>query len=508
MKKQLLALFLLANTALWAQPAIEWHRTLGGSALDVGSSFCVASDGGYVFAGYTNSNDGDVSGNHGSSDAWVIKLDTNGNTVWKKTYGGSSGETITMVKPTADGGYILSGSTGSNDGNVSGNHGEEDIWMVKLDVSGDMAWQKCIGGTAGEEASSVIATADGGYLVTAVSKSADGDFSENDTVYGDWWAIKTDGSGNIEWKTRQIGNEVEPPIFSANTIDGGYIITGFTSSVLLGVVGDDIQGLVTKLDAQGNIEWSRLYGGSAPDYLYGVLPLADGSFLIAGQTESADGDLSENSGASDGWLLKLDAYGDIIQSQSYGNPVDDPFVAVVQAADGGFVVGGSSYSWIGGDFSGHHGLTDGIVVKFDAGLNIQWQKPIGGTNQDMANWTAFAPDGSIVSVGVTESNDGDASDNHGGGGDLWVVKMEPEPLATQQFVKAALQLYPNPASSQLHIQLPDGKTANQIIVNDLTGKTVLSGSGEMIPVVDLSAGMYFIEVMSGSQKYQAKFIKQ
>jgi len=124
---------------------IEFHfiKSLGGSSYDNAYSIQQTSDGGYIVAGFSNSNDGNVTGNHGSNDYWVVKLDTTGNILWQKSLGGSNDDYAYSIQQTSDDGYIVAGFSYSNDGNVTGNHGKHDYWVVKLDATGNILWQKC-----------------------------------------------------------------------------------------------------------------------------------------------------------------------------------------------------------------------------------------------------------------------------------------------------------------------------------------------------------------------------
>lgn len=167
---------------------VLWQKRLGGTGDEIATSVQATSDGGYIVAGYTTSNDGNVSGNHGDSDAWVVKLDSNGTILWQKCLGGTGNERASAIQITSDGGYIVAGHTNSNDGNVSGNHGNYDVWAVKLDPNGTISWQKCFGGSAGDYASSIQVTPDGGYIFAGKTNSNDGDVSSNEG--SNIWVVK------------------------------------------------------------------------------------------------------------------------------------------------------------------------------------------------------------------------------------------------------------------------------------------------------------------------------
>ena len=175
---------------------ISWQKCLGGSAHDNATSIQQTSDGGYIVAGNTFSNDGDVTGYHGGDDYWVVKLDSNGNMKWQKCLGGSYGDCAKYIQQTSDGGYIVAGYTFSNDGDVTGLHGDSDYWVVKLDSNGNIKWQKCLGGSGNEGASSIQQARDGGYIIAGASNYSDGDVTGNHGGY-DSWIVKLDANGNF-----------------------------------------------------------------------------------------------------------------------------------------------------------------------------------------------------------------------------------------------------------------------------------------------------------------------
>lgn len=206
-----------------------WYQNLGGSEMDAANSIILEGDNGYVMAGYSESSDIDASENHGGRDAWIAKLKADGSVDWEHSYGGDTLDEVSEIKKSKDGGYIAAGHTFSVDGDMSGNHGSTDYWIVKLNASGIMQWQKLLGGSEGEQAYSVDNTNDGGYIITGFSGSIDGDISRN-LGYTDFWLVKLGGSGNIEWE-RSIGGSFSEYANSVQqTSDGGFIFAGDTYS--------------------------------------------------------------------------------------------------------------------------------------------------------------------------------------------------------------------------------------------------------------------------------------
>ena len=312
MKKILLILTLLLYTVkLNAQVSIDWQKCLGGTKREYLYSIIQTSDGGYMVSGWSASNDGDVSGNHGGEDIWVLKLNATGAIQWQKCLGGSQNERLRSIQQTADGGYILSSTTTSNDGDVSGNNGLTDIWIVKLNSAGSILWQKSLGSTNDDDEGwlSILPTSDGGYIVSVYTYSNNGDISGNHGGQ-DAWIVKLNTSGAILWQKCLGGTGDDVLMSILTTSDGGYILSGVTSSNdgdVSGNHGGD--AWIVKLNATGTILWQKCLGGSAGDNLEKIIPTSDDEYIVLGSTESNDLDVSGNHGGDDAWVVKLNTTG-------------------------------------------------------------------------------------------------------------------------------------------------------------------------------------------------------
>jgi hypothetical protein len=215
-----------------AQPTIQWQKSFGGSNNDVANIVQQTSDGGYVIAGYSSSNDSDITNNHGAADCWIVKLDSTNNLQWQKSFGGSLNEYSYAIQQTTDGGYIVACQSFSNDGDVTGHHGgslHSDFWIFKIDAIGNIQWQNSFGGLFNDNACAVQQTIDGGYIVTGSTASFDGDVTVNFGV-DDYWVIKLDISGNIQWQKSYGGTGVDYANAIQQTTDGGFIISGGSTS--------------------------------------------------------------------------------------------------------------------------------------------------------------------------------------------------------------------------------------------------------------------------------------
>jgi|GEM_PF-351621 len=400
---------------------IEWQKCLGGSAYEELHSVQQTFDGGYVVAGYAYSNDDDVSGNHGLADYWIVKLNSVGGIDWQKCLGGSAHEQAHSIQQTLDGGYIVAGGSSSNDGDVFGNHGGNDYWVVKLNSVGDIDWQKCLGGSNNDTAYSIQQTSDGGYVVAGYTLSNDYDVSGNHGD-ADFWIVKLDSVGVIDWQKCLGGSSEEYARSIQQTSDGGYIITGETRSINGDVSGNhgDVDFWLVKLEPDGTLDWQKCLGGTNSDYPRSVQQTSDGGYIVAGVSWSTDGDVSGSHGASDYWIVKLESNGDLQWQKCLGGSSNDTAYSIQKTSDGGYFVAGQTYS-NNGDVSGNHGAFDYWVVKLESNGDLQWQKCLGGSSNDAARSIQKTSDGGYIVAGYTSSNDGDVSGNHGSA-DYWIVK--------------------------------------------------------------------------------------
>ena len=287
-----------------------WNRTIGGNGQETALSAQQTADGGYILAGESSSNQsGDVGSTHGSGDCWVVKLDGVGQIAWNATLGGSAYDSFSAVQQTSDGGYIVAGKTWSNDGDVGPNHGDCDAWVVKLDGTGRIAWNATLGGAGHDEAYDVQPAGDGGYIVAGSTDSdQSGDIGPT-RGNADYWVVKLDGAGRVAWNTTLGGTGRDEAYAVQPAGDGGYVVAGETGSDQSGDVGFN-HGLsdcwVVKLDGAGRQAWNLTLGGSEDDIAFAVQPTGDGGYVLAGSTDSSEsGDVGLTRGGTDYWVVKL-----------------------------------------------------------------------------------------------------------------------------------------------------------------------------------------------------------
>jgi len=298
---------------------ISWKHCLGGTKGDYAYDILAASDhSGYVFAGVTTSNDGDLEGQlyRGGRDVWVVKLDpSTGNILWQKTYGGSADDWANSIIETNDGGFLVVGSTNSTDGDITQSRGGGDVWIIKLDNNGNMMWQKTYGGSSGESASSVTPIGNE-FILCAGSSSIDGDLSTLTNHGGsDSWVFRIDLSGNLLWgKTYGgTGGEGSGNIYP---VDGGYVFSSTTSSNNGDVSGNHgyVDTWVVKIDVSGIKIWQKCFGGTDMDNANIVDIDASGKIVLVGYSFSKNGDIPRTKADEDLWILRLDANGNKLYS--------------------------------------------------------------------------------------------------------------------------------------------------------------------------------------------------
>jgi Secretion system C-terminal sorting domain/Domain of unknown function (DUF5122) beta-propeller len=359
----------------------QFQIAIGGTGNEYAYSIKRTTDGGYAAAG------GTTSFGAGSGDFYIVKIDGSGNLQWTRTIGGAAYEGALFIVQTTDGGYAVAGYT------QSFGAGNSDFYIVKLDAGGNFQWNRTIGGANEDVALAIVQTTDGGYAAAGYTYS----FGAGDR---DFYIVKLDASGNLQWNRTVGGTNYDYGETIIQTTDSGCAVAGFTYS--FGAGSGDFY--IVKLDASGNLQWNRNIGGTDADYCLSVIQTTDGGYAMAGQVNSF------GAGSNDFYIVKLDAGGMLQWTRAVGGAYLDYGESVMQTTDGGYAVGGLTYSFGAGD-------QDLYLVKLDAAGNFQWNKAVGGTNTDYAESIVQATDGGYVGAGHTNS--------FGAGDfDMYIVKFD------------------------------------------------------------------------------------
>lgn len=367
----------------------------------------------------------------------IPRLANSQEVIWQNTIGGSSWEDIDMIVQSPDGGFLIGGYSlsGLSGDKTEDSHGGGDIWIVKTDKFGFIQWQNTIGGDDNDGLSSIDLTPDGGYILGCHSRSGIS-FDKTEACQGDddFWVIKIDSLGSIQWQNTIGGNKRDNTLNIISTSDGGYLAGGTSFSDSSGdktegcIGGLNADFWILKLDSVGNITWQNTIGGTGGDWLCSVAQCSDSGYIIGG-TSSSDisGDKTENSrGGNDYWILKLDTTGNILWQKTIGGNQEDVLGNVYEVSDGGFILGGDSDSGISGDKTeASMGLRDYWIVKLDSIGNIHWQNAIGGNSVDMFGFLNLASDGGYYLCGGSYSDlSGDKNEDCDDCYDFWVLKTD------------------------------------------------------------------------------------
>lgn len=516
-------IFVLFNSATMNGQNIIWEHSEASSYDEVSRSVINISNGEFLVGGKATSNTAPINNHHGlqgNNDFWLYKLDSTGAMIWNKCYGGTQDEEIYSVIQTLDNGYCAVGLTYSQDFDVTGLHptspwaANSDIWVIKTDSVGNLIWQKCIGGTGTEVGYYVEQTSDSGIIVIGETDSNDGDVHGLHGTPGlasDIFLARLDLTGNLLWTKCYGGSFYELGLVCKQTSDGGFIIgsdiNSYDGDVSCNHGGSTMSGdiWVAKLTTNGQIVWSRCYGGTASEQINQILLNPDGGFFISGSASSNDGDVSGQNGVDDFWLIKCDSLGNIEWQHCYGGSGADNLSMAKITPDGGVVMTGftSSFDGICSDHRLGSGYFDYLVVKVDSGGNFQWSKCLGGGEDDYAYGLCSSPSGKIIVAGYTKSNDYDVS-QYFGGKDSWVVALSDFnsgiPFLKNSLSECLAQLNHNRVNIQFN------SLANEdlsISLHDLLGREIfyhrincIAGKNKFeFPVNSINKGIYILKIV-------------
>ncbi len=364
-------------------------KLYGGELDDEAAAIVQTNDGGYVIAGTTSSFGA------GSSDFWLFKTDTNGNMEWNRTYGGADVDVAVAMVQTSDGGYILAGET------CSFGAGESDFWLIKVDSSGSMRWNRTYGQATAEVATSVIQTSDGGYALA-------GYFTENDSNT-DGWLVKTDSAGNMQWNRTYGGARGDYANSLIQTSDGGYALAGRTYS--FGDRVDAPRGWLVKTDSEGNMEWDRSYRDedetSKRFEAYSVVQTSDGGYTLAASAGYIIG-------LVDVWVAHVDSEGNIQWSVTWGPIKPSITSSMIQTSDGGYAVSG----WVS-SLGGYPTMSSYLfLLKVNSNGTQRRGSLYDGLGDNHALFVTQTDDDGFALAGTTKSRE------EGAHYDIWFAKAD------------------------------------------------------------------------------------
>lgn len=548
MKRLLLffSFFLFVHFTIAQNPLVkQWDYRFGGDLPEYLRTSIKTSDAGFLLGGVSFSwNSGDKTESNwdtsfNTSDFWIIKIDSLGTKQWDKRFGGTHYDICSSMSQTIDGGYILGGwSQSDSSGDISQHsYGSFDFWIVRIDSSGNLLWEKRFGGTDEDVLSSILQTSDGGFIFGGITNSdSSAIISQQTRGSSDMWILKTDSSGNKQWDKRFGGTYGESLYSILQTTDNGYILGGVTSSDSSGDVSQPTRGgedyWTVKVDSLGIKQWDKRYGGLNSEMLISIQQTIDGGYILGGQTNSdSTGDVTEHSrGSFDYWIVKVDSSGNKQWDKRFGGISEEYFLGYVkQTLDKGYLLGGVSHSDSSGDKSDNNlSFAQAWVVKTDSLGNKKWDRTIltlaspfciepiddyGGFALDI-NFNCF-----VVSLSTAADAGGDKTQANWNspycGMDYWIIKFcdtsETNSISQLPNQPITFSIYPNPAKESIVISQPLlGNKINELAITDVLGRKMveqkITSANQSINISILRKGIYFLKIQRDEIFYVKKLV--
>jgi hypothetical protein len=472
----------IIHTSFGQSPSVLWQKSLGGSFYDKAVSIIELEDGGYIVAGHSQSSNFDLSMNHGGYDWWIVRLSNDGYIIWQKSLGGSNDEYLRKIIKTPDGNILCIGDTQSNNGDVTHYIDQIDFWVAKVDLSANLIWEKCYGGVNIDIGNSVCSTDDGNFLI-AGSTESQFPYILNNHGLSDFLLIKIDPKGNEIWQKTYGGSGNESCKSIKKCSNGDYILIGNSTSIdgdLSNNYGEQDVWML-KIDNEGLVQWQQNFGGSKDDFINNFTEDHEGNFVIIGETYSFDFDAIENhsgNGARDFFILKVSTQDQKIWNHCYGGSGDEYARGIIESNSNEYVVVGEAYS-NDGQATNNIGSADIWIIKLDSNIGeIIWQKKFGSEGHEEPNDLILSFDNNFLFVGNTHpiQNFIDVT-QHYGDDDFWMVKLLNNDCVKNLFLKTDM-LYGNKNFISSEIISSSAKvlsSTSQIIFS--TKKNILLQSG-------------------------------
>lgn len=392
---------------------ILWEKSYGGKHAEYLMDIQPTADYGFILAGSSLSNKtgNKDDENKGDFDYWIWKMDEKGELDWQKSFGGSGTDFLQSIKNTRDGGFILAGISNSPNGNdkKDPSRGGDDFWILKLDATGGIEWQQTIGGKGQEKLKNICLTSDGGYIIGGSSSSSKSDEKADDS-YGnmDYWVVKLDNKGAIQWQKTFGGRYFDELRSIEQTKDFGYILGGYSNSPESGNKEDKSIGYgdywILKLDQKGAIEWQKTIGGVLDEQLSVIHQTYDGNYLIGGSTNS-NATKSKTQGDKNGndiWIVKVDNEGDILWEEKYNIGDFDILSSLVENKDHTILLGGFAQSEVKSyEKKDASGINDYTAIKINEKGEELWRKTVGSSGEDVLKKVIETRDGGYVMAGTS-----------------------------------------------------------------------------------------------------------
>lgn len=488
----------------------------------VGQKTLLLNDGSFLSAMTTDagiSGDKTIAGN-GSWDSWLFKTNASNQIIWEKVIGGPGYESVNDIAVDSDG-YIYSFGINDSvvGGNVTVyTNGSSDYFLTKLTSDGTIVWQKNFGGNGVEQSGQITILSDTLIILNGQSNSAIG-FDKTEPNFGwmDAWIVAIDSSGNLIWDKTLGGSESENArCVEYNPVHNSILMLINSDSPISGNKTVDTYGYddiwLVELDLNGTILQQKSFGGSLSDYVRDIsLNFTNDGFFVLGSSNStpSGNKTSTNYGNHDLWLFEIDENFNIINDESYGGSYIDGANGLIKRTNGELVVFGGSLSGISGvKTEANYGLSDNWILGVDENLVLQWQKTIGGSNYDDLRSVIETNHNEFKVFSESQSPiSGNKTVGIKGGEDMWIYDLSTT-ASISSIVDNPISYYPNPVSNVLFFNSVDDHSL--VAIYNQMGQLVLKTEvlNSSIETNSLSSGIYMIQVETALGTFTEKIIKE
>ncbi|CAN5563312.1 hypothetical protein BH11BAC2_BH11BAC2_16320 [soil metagenome] len=526
--RYLFLLCIFCFTHAYAQPTAKaWDQRLGGTGVEYPVKIKELPQGGFIMLGWSSSSqsfdktEANRDSTGATGDYWLVKLDAQGQKIWDHTYGGSLDESPTDILVLADGGFLLAGySVSEANGDKSQPRvGGPDFWIVRTDSMGNKIWDKTIGGTGVDQLNAAVQSNDGGFFLSGSTLSGIGGDKTSPAIGSfDFWLVKTDSLGNLLWDKTFGGLQSDNAYAITKTQNGGLLMGGYSESSIGFDKSEAPRGQydfwVIRLNSNGIKLWDKTIGGINPDYLFTQCATTDGGFLLGGDSFSPAGfdKTAANNGADDYWIVKLNSNGSLAWDKSFGGTDFDELNLILPLDSGGFLLTGESYSAIGFEKSeANLGIEQIWMINVDTAGSIRWDKTWFTNGHDELCAGIPTQDGCYLGFNYTVADTGGykTASNYGNG-DIWMAKLCYSFTGINEVHPESIIVFPNPASDVLNIAhlQKDASINCYDALGNLISSSIATGKTFSIDLSRRSPGLFLLEIISGKTRSVIKVIHE
>jgi hypothetical protein len=506
---------------------------IGGDQMEGAAKTIKLSNGNIVICGFSKSGASGVKNtpNYGMTDIWAVCIDESMSILWEVNLGGSQNEMVNDIIETSDHSLILVGDSKSmpQGTKTAPNFGNEDVWVIKLDLDGNIVWDRSYGGTSSESGYSIVEVSSNSYIIGGDSSSDIGGNKTSPNLGGsDCFLIKINGNGDLIWDKSIGGSDVDFNREMIKINDNSYLLGSSSQSNSSIYKSQDSYGETDYwpviIDSNGNVINETTIGGNASDVIWGLITTVNGEILIAGNSFSDISGLKTEdtfgNGDDDIWIVKLDASLNLINQKTIGSTKTDEITNIVAINNTEFLVMGSSNSGINEYKSETNKDTysDFWFFTMDENLNVKSDKTIGAINtwsyvtEYMVGFHKISANDYLI-IGTSGNGiSGDKTCTGNGSYDFWVLKVQSDLAVEQLESNNELQLFPNPVTNVLHVASLN-KEINTLAVFDALGKVIYTSTSSLsqkdINLSDTESGFYYLQVtFEDGTSISMKFVKE